>query len=405
MLFDYEAISNTGERKKGSVDASSKDSAIAAIQRRGLIVLSVGEGSGKKDFKSIMNMSFFEKKVSMKDVVIMSRQISTLFEAQVSALKAFNLLATNTENKSLIKVLTNISDDISSGTSISQALAKHPEAFSSFYVNMVKAGEESGKLTQTFAYLADYLDRQYQLTSKTKNALVYPGFVVGVFIMVMTLMFVFIVPRLAVIIEESGQALPFSTKIVLGISDLLVNYGIFILIGLALFVMYMYKLSRSRSGRMYLDRIKITTPVFKNIYTKLYLSRISDNMDTMLSSGIPIVRAIELTADIVGNRVYQDILTKVSEEVKGGSSFSDALSHHKEIPPIMSGMVRVGEETGSLGNILKTLGHFYSREVNDAVDTLVGLIEPLMIVGLGVGVGLLLTSVLMPIYNIAGGIQ
>lgn len=402
MLFYYEAISSGGEKKKGSVDAGSRDLAIAAIQRRGLIVVNVSEGEGKK---SLMQMSFFEKGVAMKDVVIMSRQISTLFEAQVSALKAFNLLATNTENKALVKVLTNVSDDISSGLSISEALAKHPEAFSDFYVNMVKAGEESGKLTQTFSYLAEYLDRQYQLTSKTKNALIYPGFVISVFIIVMTMMFVFIVPRLAVIIKESGQEIPFSTKIVLGMSDLLVRYGIFILIALIGFIAYILKLSRSESGKNYLDRLKISMPVFKNIYTKLYLSRISDNMDTMLSSGIPIIRAIELTSQVLGNRVYENILKEVSEQVKGGGSFSDALSRHPEIPSIMSGMVKVGEETGSLGNILKTLGRFYSREVNDAVDTLVSLIEPLMIVALGLGVGLLLASVLMPIYNVAGGIN
>lgn len=402
MLFYYEAISSAGEKKKGSVDAASRDLAIAAIQRRGLIIVNVSEGEGKK---SLMQMSFFEKGVAMKDVVIMSRQISTLFEAQVSALKAFNLLATNTENKALVKVLTNVSDDISSGLSISEALAKHPEAFSDFYVNMVKAGEESGKLTQTFSYLAEYLDRQYQLTSKTKNALIYPGFVISVFIIVMTMMFVFIVPRLAVIIKESGQDIPFSTKIVLGMSDLLVRYGIFILIAFVGFIAYIIKLSRSESGKNYLDRLKISMPVFRNIYSKLYLSRVSDNMDTMLSSGIPIIRAIELTSQVIGNRVYEKILKEVAEQVKGGGSFSDALSKHPEIPSIMSGMVKVGEETGSLGNILKTLGRFYSREVNDAVDTLVSLIEPLMIVALGLGVGLLLASVLMPIYNVAGGIN
>lgn len=402
MLFSYEAITEGGEKKRGTVDAITKDLAITAVQRRGLIVLSVAEEGEKKGF---LNMTFFEKGVAMKDVVIMSRQIATLFEAQVSALKAFNLLATNTENKALIKVLNTVSSDIQSGVTISQALSKHPLIFSNFYVNMVKAGEESGKLTQTFTYLAEYLDRQYQLTAKTKNALIYPAFVMGVFVLVMTLMFVFIVPRLAVIIQESGQDIPVSTKIVIGISDLLVNYGIFILFGLVIFVIYLLRLAKTKAGKKYLDRIKITTPIMKNIYTKLYLSRISDNMDTMLSSGIPIIRAIELTGAVVGNRVFEDILVDATESVKAGSSFSEALSRHPEVPPIMWQMIRVGEETGSLGNILKTLGHFYSREVNDAVDTLVGLIEPLMIVGLGLGVGLLLTSVLMPIYNIAGGIS
>ncbi len=400
MLFKYETITNTGEKKNGSIEASSKDSAISALQRRGLIVSSIKE---EQENKGIFKLSMFEKGIKMKDIVIMSRQISTLFEAQVSALKAFNLLASNTENPTLVKVLNVICSDIESGVSISESLSRHPEVFSIFYVNMVKAGEESGKLTQTFSYLADYLDRQYQLTSKTKNALIYPGFVIGVFLIVMIMMFVFIVPRLSVIIKESGQAIPLITKIVFGLSDLMVHYGIFIVIGLALFVMYIIRLSKTTSGKVYLDRLKISIPVFKNIYIKLYLSRIADNMDTMLSSGITIVRAIELTSVVVGNRVFEDLLKDASEKIKSGSSLSESFSMHPEIPPIMAGMIHVGEETGSLGSILKTLGKFYSREVNEAVDTMVSLIEPLMIVALGLGVGLLLTSVLMPIYNVAGG--
>jgi type IV pilus assembly protein PilC len=401
MLFTYDAITSTGEKKKGTVDASSSESAIASVQRRGLIVLSMK--SDEK--KGLLDISFFEKKIAMKDIVIMSRQISTLFEAQVSALKAFNLLATNTENESLVKILNNISDDVSSGLSISMSLAKYPEVFSAFYVNMVKSGEESGKLTQIFSYLADYLDRQYQLTSKTKNALIYPAFVMGVFVLVMTMMFVFIVPRLKDIITQSGQDVPLLTQIVLALSDILVHYGIYILILLAIFITWLIRFARSKTGSRYLDNLKISVPVFKNIYLKLYLSRIADNMDTMLSSGITIIRAIELTGDVVGNRVFEEVLAEAVEKVKSGSSLSDALASHPEIPPIMTGMIRVGEETGSLGTILRTIGKFYNREVNDAVDTLVSLIEPAMIVGLGVGVGILLVSILMPIYNVAGGIS
>ena len=401
MLFNYKAITNTGEKKEGPIEAASKDLAISALQRRGLILTSVVEEGKKKNF---LNISFFEN-VPMKEVVIMSRQVSTLFEAQVSALKAFTLLAGNTENKLLARSLNAICEDLQAGSSISVALAKYPDIFSDFYVNMVKSGEESGKLTSTFTYLADYLDRQYQLTSKTKNALIYPSFVIGVFILVMTMMFVFIVPKLSVIIKESGQAVPIYTQAVMWLSDFLVHYGIFLLIFFFIALFYLYRLTRTDSGKSYLDRMKISIPILKNIYRKLYLSRMADNMDTMLSSGIPIIRSIEITAGVVGNRVYADILKETGEAVKSGSSFSDALSKHKEIPAIMSQMVKVGEETGSLGNILKTLGHFYNREVNDAVDTLVGLIEPLMIVALGLGVGLLLTSVLMPIYNIAGGIH
>lgn len=404
MLFNYEAITNTGEKKTGSVDAKSKDAAIQAIQLRGFIISSIKEdtnGIGKFDISSILG----KRGIPMKDIVIMSRQMSTLFESQVAALKAFNLLAENTENQNLAKILNEVSEDIKGGIYISEALAKHPEAFSDFYVNMVKSGEESGKLTQAFSYLADYLDRQYQLTSKTKNALIYPGFVIGVFVIVMAMMFTFIIPKLAIIIKESGVAVPFFTQIIMLISDLFVRYGIILLFAVIVIVVYLARVSRTAAGKTYFDRLKITFPVFRNIYTKLYLSRISDNMDTMLSSSIPIVRAIELTSAVVGNRVFEDILKNVAESVKGGSSLSDAFSKHKEVPSIMSGMIRVGEETGSLENVLKTLGHFYSREVNEAVDNMVSLIEPIMIIILGLGVGILLSSILMPIYNIAGGVS
>jgi len=400
MLFNYEVITKEGEKKKGSIDALNRDAAVLALQRRDLIVSSVYEF--KK--KNVLNFSIFEKKISTKDIVIMSKQISTLFEAQVSALKVFTLLSENTENKSLVKVLNEVTNDIQAGMSISDALARHKTVFSDFYVNMVRSGEESGKLIQVFSYMAEYLDRQYQLTSKTKNALIYPAFVIGVFVIVLILMFVVIIPKLSVIIEESGQDIPLSTEIVMGLSNFFVSYG-FIILGLIIAaIFYLIYFGKTKNGEIYFDKLKLSIPLFKNIYKKLYLSRVSDNMETMLSSGVSIIRAIDLTGAVVGNKVFENILKEVSEDVKAGSPFSDSLAKHKEIPTIMSGMVRVGEETGSMGNILKTLGNFYAREVNDEVDTLVGLIEPFMIVVLGLGVGLLLTSVLMPIYNIAGGL-
>ncbi len=401
MLFKYKALDQTGASKEGMIDAANKDLAITSLQRRNLIVISI---VGEEEKKSIFQMSFFEK-VPLKDVVILSRQISTLFNAQVSALKAFTMLSENTENKLLGRKLRQISDDLQAGTSISGALSKHPDAFSDFYVNMVRAGEESGKLNEVFSYLADYLNREYELTSKTKNALIYPAFVIFVFLAVMALMFVMVIPKLSDIILESGQAVPIYTKVVIAISGFFVNYGIFVLIFLVVLGFYLWRLSKSETGKTYLDSVKLSIPVVGNLYRKLYLARIADNLDTMLTSGISIVRAIDIASDVVGNKVYSNILKQSGEAVKEGSSLSDAFARHDEMPPIMVQMVKVGEETGALGSILKTLGQFYKREVDDAVDTLVSLIEPIMIVLLGLGVGVLLTSVLVPIYNIAGGIQ
>lgn len=402
MLFKYKSVDDKGFQKEGSIDAPSKDVAISGLQRRGLIILSIRE---EKEKTPLLQISLFER-VSMKEIVILSRQISTLFEAQVSALKAFTMLGGNSENKLLQRKLNTISEDIQAGISISGSLAKHPDIFSDFYVNMVKAGEETGKLNQTFAHLAEYLDRQYSLTSKTRNALIYPVFVIITFFVVMSLMFIIVIPKLSAIIEDSGQDIPVYTKIIIALSDLFVNYGFIFLIFLILGGIWTWRLSKTKKGKVYLDRTKLSIPVVGDLYQKLYLSRISDNMDTMLTSGIPIVRSIDITSEVVGSTVYRDILKQVADEVKSGLSLSLALEKYPEqMPGILVQMVKVGEETGQLGQILKTLSLFYKREVDDAVDTLVGLIEPIMIVVLGLAVGILLVSVLLPIYNIAGSIS
>jgi len=401
MNFKYKALAENGEKKEGAIDAVSKDLAISALQRRGYVVLSV-EGDEPK--RSFFSQSVFER-VPLKDIVVLSRQIATLFDAQVSALKAFTLLSGNADNPLLSRKLNQVTDDLQAGFSISGALSKHPDVFSDFYVNMVKAGEESGKLNQTFEYLADYLERQYELSSKTKNALIYPAFVVFTFITVMVLMLTMVIPKLSQIILESGQKVPIYTSIVIGISQFFVNYGIFILILFILGCLYVWRLTRTLRGKTYLDNLKLSLPIFGPLFYKLYLSRIADNLDTLLTAGISIVRSIEITGDVVGNKVYENILKDAGEMVKAGSSLSDALAKHKEVPGIMVQMVKVGEETGALGSILKTLARFYKREVDGAVDTLVGLIEPLMIVALGLGVGVLLASVLVPIYNLASSIR
>jgi len=402
MLFTYKAVDQEGVSKEGSIDAPNRDVAISGLQRRSLVIVSIKE---EAENKSIFKISFFEK-VSHKDVVVLSRQIATLFDAQVSALKAFSMLASNSDNKLLSRKLTQVGDDLQAGVSISGALSRHPDMFSDFYINMVKVGEETGKLNQVFLHLASYLDRQYALNSKTRNALIYPLFVVFTFFVVMGLMFIVVIPKLSEIILDSGQAVPVYTKIVIGVSNFFVSYGFIVLIFLVLLGVWLWRLSSTDKGKVYLDQMKLSIPVVGDLYKKLYLSRIADNLDTMLTSGVPIVKSIDISSDVVGNHVYRDILKDAADGVKSGLALSASFERHLGyMPSLMVQMVKVGEETGSLGNILKNLTEFYKREVDDAVDTLVGLIEPVMIVVLGLGVGLLLVSVLVPIYNLAGGIS
>jgi type IV pilus assembly protein PilC len=401
MLFSYKIITQDGEEKNGTIEAVNKEIAISSLQRRGFIIVSLSE-EGKGSLFSGDITAF--QTVKNKEIVMVSRQIATLFDAHVSALRAFRLLATETENPLLTRIMTEVADDVQGGITLSKALSKHPKAFSDFYVNMVKAGEESGNLNETFMYLADYLDRSYELTSKTKNALVYPAFVIATFFVVMTLMLTMVIPRLSVILTETGQEIPVYTRGVLAISSFLTTYGLFILVFLGIGAFLLWRYMQTEDGARTISRVKLDTPYIGNLYKKLYLSRIADNMNTMLSSGISMVRAIEITASVVGDEDFRKTLEDVSREVKAGAALSTVLERYPIIPTILVQMVRVGEETGELGNILKTLAAFYKREVNNAVDTLVGLIEPIMIVVLGLGVSLLLASVLVPIYNITAGI-
>ncbi|MCU0678625.1 MAG: type II secretion system F family protein [Candidatus Pacebacteria bacterium] len=402
MLFAYKAIDSSNTQREGKVEASSVDAAITVVQKRGYTVISIDEVEERKGLFDI-ELSLF-KGVKAKEIVILSRQISTLFQAHVSPLRIFRLLSAEVENPTLQNVLNRIVDDLQGGSSISRALAAHPAVFSNFYVNLVRSGEESGSLDKSFSYLADYLDRSYEIASKARNALIYPAFVITVFAVVMILMLTMVIPKVAQILVDSGSELPIYTKIVIGFSDFLVNWIGVIFIFLSVAIIAFWQFVKSPVGERFMDQFVLSIPYVGDLKRKLILTRLCDNMSTMLSNGISIVPALEVTSEVVENAVYVEILTAALADVKAGRSFADAIAEYPEIPTVLSQMIRVGEETGSLSEILSTLALFYRREVNNAIDTLIGLIEPVMIVLLGLGVGLLLASVLMPIYNITTGV-
>ena len=398
-VFTYSALDSEGNKREGTIDAVSIDLAITALQRRGLIISSI-DPVDKKGAGLQMRISLFDR-VSGSDIVMLSRQMTTLFEAQISALRAFRLLAAEARTAKLADILTAVANDIQSGSTISTALSRHPEVFSNFYVNMVRAGEESGKLDETFSFLAAYLDRNYEISSRARNALIYPAFIILTFGVVMTLMMTLVIPNLATMLNDAGQKIPLYTQIVIGSSLFISHYFIFIAIfalaGMVFFAHYV----RTPAGREVLSRAKLEAPAIGAIYKKIYLSRIADNLSTMLRSGIQILRALEITGSVVEDPTYERVIAQASVDVKGGMPLSDAFRRHPEIPGIIVAMIKIGEETGNMAGILDTMAKFYRREVNNAIDTLVGLIEPFIIVILAVGVAILLASVLVPIYNIA----
>lgn len=400
--FYYKARTKEGISSEGLLEAASLELAVASLQRKNLLIISVRPvdehagifGSLEKFFAS----------VPLRDVVIFTRQLATLFGAKVPVVESFKILISETENQLFKKNLGEALDDIQSGMPISQSLARRQQIFSPFYIAMVRSGEESGKLEDIFGYLADYLERSYELARKARSALIYPAFVLVVFILVMMAMLFWVIPPLSAILEESGQDLPIYTKIVIGTSDLVRNFGIILLIFAAVMAATLTKYAKTENGKLYFSRMLISMPIFSGLYRKIYLSRISDNLHTLLSGGITVVRALEITAEVVGNEVYKRILMESVDAVRGGAMISDTFSRYADIPPIFSSMIRIGEETGKLDYILGSIAKFYKKDVDSFMDNLVSLIEPILILVLAGGVGILVAAVLLPIYNFAGSI-
>lgn len=405
MLYHYTSLGADGKNIEGDIEGMSLDNAILLLQKKGITIVDIKEKEDPKKGDIFGNIKLFKKKIKSKDVVIFSRQVATLFEAGVSALKAFRLLAQENENETLQEQLMGVADDIEGGVSLSEALSRRPELFSTFYVNMVKAGEESGKLNEVFLFLADYLDRDYEMQQKIKKALTYPSFVIGTFFVIMIGMLTFVVPKMAALFTEEGAKLPIVTRIVLAISDVFVKFAPISFPILIVLGWLFYKWSKTDEGAYTLDEISTKVPVFKTLQQRIFLQRFADNMNTMLTNGVPIVRSLDITAAIIENRVYKELLKRVSTKVQSGKSLSKALYEEPMVPNILIQMVHIGEETGELGYILKNLATFYRRELDTAIDSVIGLIEPAMIVSLGLGVGVLVAAVLLPMYSLSSNIN
>lgn len=395
--FQYQARTKTGELRSGVMETSSHEAAVDLLHQQNLIVVSV---------KEVVGGSFlgkqFGSRVSNKDVVMLSRQLSTLFEAQIPIVEALKTLAAEADRPALRGALGIILDDVSGGLSLSQALSKHPNIFSSFYISLVKSGEESGKLQEVFTYLADYLERSYYLFTKARNAMIYPAFILAAFVGVIIVMLVVVIPRLTAIFEETGQEVPLYTQIVIIISDFLRNWGILLIFAIAGGSTALWRWSRTETGREYFHRLQLHIPIIGVLYRKLYMARFADNLHTLIAGGIPILRSLSISGDVVGNVVYKKAIYDAMESVKGGNSISSAFERSAEIPPLVTQMIRIGEASGRLDYILGSIARFYQREVDSAFENLVALIEPALIIFLGLGVGVLVASVLVPLYNLVG---
>ncbi len=396
--FSYKARTPEGEPRSGVVEARTVEGAVDTLQRQNLVITAISPAEAQPLWTR--PIAFFQR-VKQKDLVIFSRQLSTLFQAKVPVAHSLRTLAKETGSQTFRTAITAILDDVSGGSALSQAMGRHPRVFSRFYLSMVRAGEESGKLEDVFLYLADYLDRSYALTSKARNALIYPAFVFAAMIGVMIVMFVVVIPRLTSIFEELGQEVPIYTRIIIGFSSFLVEWGFVILLVLAALAVVGWRFIQTERGAYAWDGLKIRLPILGGLLKKVYLARLSDNLATLIVAGIPIIRALEITAEVVANGVYERIIRAAAEAVKAGNTISTSFDQYAEIPPLVTQMIRVGEESGRLDFLLKSTASFYQRDVDNLFENFVSLIEPALIVFLGLGVAFIVAAVLVPLYNLS----
>ena len=398
-IFNYQARTRKGNIQTGRVEASSKVAASDILQRNNLIVVALEPISEAPIYAR--KISFFER-VKRKDIVILSRQLATLFHAEIPLVVALRTIAAQSSNGALRTVLAAVAADVDGGTSFSQALKHHPKVFSNFYVHMVRAGEATGKLSDILEYLAAHEERNYHIISKIRGAMVYPIVVLLSFVVVGMLMLLFVIPQLTMVLESAGQTLPLLTRIIIAVSDFVRNYWYIVIIGFIVSPIALWRYTKTKQGSRVWDVVQLRIPIIGGIFRKIYLFRFADSLSSLISGGIPIAEALSITADIVNNREFRAIIMDAQAHVRRGETIGAALRLYPEIPPLVTQMVTIGEQTGKLDSILENVGDFYQKEVDATLENITSLIEPILILLMGIGVGILVLGVLMPIYNLTG---
>ncbi len=398
MKFNYQARTEDGQIQSGVVEASSREVAIDLLQKQDLYVTLLEEmGASPAYARKIVLFGG----VSRKDVVLFSRQLSIMFKAKVSLVESLAVLSEQAQNLDLKEKIMIISEDVEGGTAFSEALTKHPKLFSPFYIAMVKAGEAAGKLSESLDYLAEHLEREYYLTSKIKGAMVYPALILSFSVLVLMIMILFVIPNLITVLEETGQELPFITSLVISFTNIAKKwFGLFLIAEIGFFA-YIFRYYKTKKGKRFFDKLSLKIPSVGSFLKMLYVSRFAENLSTLISGGLPIAQALGITAEIVGNSAYQEVIFKSREAVKRGDSLSSSLRTAPDIfPPMFCQMVLVGEKTGTLDRSLLEIVGFYQSETERAIESLLSILEPAMIMFLGLIVGGLMFSVMMPMYQV-----
>ncbi len=398
MRFNYQTKTKEGEIRIGTIEASSHEAALNLLQKQGFFITLLEEIKDQPFY--LKRIKFFEK-VTTKEIVLFTRQLSILFKSNVPLRDSLNILVIQTKNQLFQEKIVKIIEDVESGAYLSQAMARHPSLFSIFYVNMIKSSETVGKLSESLSHLADHLEREYEFNSQIKGAMIYPIVVSTVVMAVILLMMFFIIPRFATLLIEAGEELPWSTAAIIALSNFLKAGGwvLFIfLFGLG----FLYKqYIKTEEGKKFSDNALLKIPILKDFLKKIYLSRFAATLSTLISGGLPIIQSLEAAGAVVGNIVYKNIISQTQDRVKRGEKISFTFDKYPEFfPPLFVQMVVIGERTGRLEDALTNVKDFYQKEVERGLETMIRLIEPIMIIFLGLIVAGLVGSILAPLYGI-----
>ncbi|MEK7510309.1 MAG: type II secretion system F family protein [Patescibacteria group bacterium] len=398
MKFRYRARDQKGEQFMGVVAASSQEAALQILDRQNLYVTHLGQIGKEPLFKKEIPLF---RRISIKEVMFFSRQLSIMFRAQVPLIEAITTIASQTKNAAFREKIFNISEEVEAGTILSQALAKHPDVFSSFYVQMVRRGEALGRLSDVLENLADHLERAYYLKSKVRGAMVYPLFILILAGAVLSLLVIVVLPNLTKILRESGQDLPVVTEVVISLANFYQRWWWLLILVLMGVGILFFRLGKTAQGRRFLHAFMLRIPLFGSLLKMMYISRFGENLSTLISGGVSIVQALDITADIVGNEAYKSIIGQARDEVKQGNQIVGALQKYPSyFPPVFTQMIRAGEQSGKLDTTLLEIVRFYQKEVDRNIDMFLTLLEPLLIAVLGIVVGVLMAAIIIPLYQI-----
>jgi len=397
--FRYTARNELGEVQAGVVEAVSRDSAIKILQENKLYLLSLESLEKKKLGGKFLGLF---QKVRLKELMLFTRQLSTLLSAKVALSDSLKTLYKQISSPLLRDVIFDVYTDVDGGLYFSQALSKHPKVFSDFYINMIRSAEVSGRLEETLLFMADYLEKQMRLTSHLRNAMIYPIFVISVFIGVVFIILTVVIPQLRAIFSEVNVELPFLTRVLMGMGEFLSSWGWAIVIFLGVVVVFAVRYFKTEEGKPVWDELIVGLPAIGVLIQKISITRFAASTSVLMKGGIPIANSLEISARVVGNNLYRRILMETADEIRRGGSISGSLSRYPDyFPPLVSQMVAIGESSGQLDNLLDKIASFYNEEVQNAVNSLVELVQPALIVVLGVFIGLFIAAVILPIYNLA----